>query len=371
LHLGRVDGRDAIVDVIKALTDVVPDVTFRILSVEAIDKNASMGRTLFTGTNSEGGSIESESYSVFQVRNGQCVRQEEFSLEDRDAALACFERIARATPDFENDCKRALDRLKTLVENDDWDGVAGILAEDAVIDDRRKGLTWREQGREKTLANLRVANEGVIGATRPVGTRGDRLALVRNVWHLPNGFEVEILQMTEIDDHGLFSLFVIFDPDDLDAAFTELDERYIASRDDPEADPWQVSPKFVRAFNARDWAGLRSLLRDFVYVDHQPAGVGTVEGFDAYVRSVSTLLELVPDLHIAVTEIFGTSDCGAVFRLQEHGTDVNGNAIQFEYASIGVTQDGQITRIENFPIEELDAALARLEELSRDSAPTG
>jgi hypothetical protein len=99
--------------------------------------------------------------------------------------------------------------------------------------------------------------------------------------------------------------------------------------------------------------------------------VGTIEGFDAYVRSVSTLLELVPDLRIAVTEIFTTSDNGAIYRLQEHGTDVNGNAVQFEYASMGVTKDGQITRIENFPIEELDAALARFEELSRDSSPAG
>ena len=80
-----------------------------------------------------------------------------------------------------------------------------------------------------------------------LATRGDRLVLARVRWEGATATvgpsEIEWLDVIEVDDHGERVAEVNFDPDDLDAAYAELDERYAAG----EAAPYARAEETLRA----------------------------------------------------------------------------------------------------------------------------
>ena len=63
-----------------------------------------------------------------------------------------------------------------------------------------------------------------------IATRGECLAISRTrYWgrdQRPEAFVVEALHVAEIDADERISAYVTFDPEDIDAAFEELDTRY-------------------------------------------------------------------------------------------------------------------------------------------------
>jgi hypothetical protein len=61
---------------------------------------------------------------------------------------------------------------------------------------------------------------------RPIATRGDRLVLERILRSGDAAFEAEHVTLYELDDQSQIGSIVIFDVEDLDAAFEELDARY-------------------------------------------------------------------------------------------------------------------------------------------------
>ena len=116
----------------------------------------------------------------------------------------------------------------------DWDAMAEILADDIFVDDRRRVVNAGvRHGRDAEIENVRaIAEVGVTNMTSTViATRGERLVLVALVSvrdQRPEAFHTEVLGVVEIDADKRIAAVVMFDLDDLDAAFAELDARYLA-----------------------------------------------------------------------------------------------------------------------------------------------
>ena len=118
----------------------------------------------------------------------------------------------------------------------DWDALAGTLAEDHVLDDRRVGMrsTFDKAGsveQARVLAALATDQQTYGGADEPfridvdfIETRGERLALVRQVYRAA-GLAVAILGVMEVNANAQTVAFIAFDEDNLDAARTELERR--------------------------------------------------------------------------------------------------------------------------------------------------
>ena len=83
---------------------------------------------------------------------------------------------------------------------------------------------------------------------------------------------VEVLRVTEVSDGGLVHDIVNFDPDDVDAAFEELDARYLAGEAAAHAHTWSVIAGAYAALNRRE---LPATTPDMVNVDHRP--LATIE----------------------------------------------------------------------------------------------
>ncbi len=89
----------------------------------------------------------------------------------------------------------------------------------------------------------------------PIAIRGSRLSLTRGRYRDVDAADrpiaVELLHVTELCDDGLMHATVNFDPDDVDAAFEELDARYLAGEAAAHSHTWSVIARGYAALESR------------------------------------------------------------------------------------------------------------------------
>jgi class 3 adenylate cyclase/ketosteroid isomerase-like protein/tetratricopeptide (TPR) repeat protein len=394
-------GRDDVAQILRAIragVDVVPDLDLSCRRIIALDEGRAVLDMRATGSNADGGRIERDVIFTVGLINGRVRVLEYFAAEDIAAALARFEQLrtdsvsstegveAVAPGDVappENEAtRRAMLHLSSMC-NDDWETFESLIAPQVVHEDRRTGISNVLVGPQALVDSAHAARSVGVDEVEytPIAALGEHVALGRALLRAsaPDApFETETLALRETDDAGRLTRLVYFDPDDLDAAFAEIENA--AAHHDPLMETvWRIGYDVIRAFNERDFEHLRSnvLAEDFVYVDHQAAGVGTLNGPDAYLESARTLLAMLPWYRMRVVADYVTTTRGGVFRLWERGLDNDGNVVEYEYATaVIVNVDGRLVRAENFPIERRDEAVRRFEELtghasSPENAATG
>ena len=125
----------------------------------------------------------------------------------------------------------------------DWAAMAETIAEDILEDDRRRVVNAGvRQGRDALIANMRATAEvGVESMTSSVvATRGERLALSRVRSSRHGEVDYEVITIAEIDADNRIVAGVEFDAEDIDAAFEELDARYLAGEAAASTQTWSV-----------------------------------------------------------------------------------------------------------------------------------
>ena len=118
-----------------------------------------------------------------------------------------------------------------------------------------------------------IADIGTKNVTSTViATRGERLALSRVRFsgrdQRPEAFHTDVLGIVEIDADDRIAAHVVFDLDDIDAAFEELDARYLAGEAAAHAHTWSVVAGAYAAFNRHE---LPATTPDWVNIDHRRA----------------------------------------------------------------------------------------------------
>ena len=245
------------------------------------------------------------------------------------------------------------------------------LATDVVNDDRRPGMTNRVVGVDG-YAQMMIATSDVGVTTlesMPLAIRSDHLALLR-VRALgragADGFQTEFLSVQEADDEGRISSQTLFDPVDLQIAVAELDARWIAGDGADAAVPSAILSTLVASYNDRDWDGVRSICTDdFVFIDRTPAARGELD-LEGYVESYQAIVDLTEAFVTITQSIEVLTGTGGVGRVTNIGTTLDGSPFELSYACALVFRDGLISRMELFPADRLDAALARFAELTTD-----
>ena len=96
---------------------------------------------------------------------------------------------------------------------------------------------------------------------RPAGSASSsRVPATRAAISGPDAFLTEVLGIVEIDADNRIAAAVVFDLDDIDAAFEELDARYLAGEAAAHAHTWSVIARGLRRVQPtrtpRDDAGL-------------------------------------------------------------------------------------------------------------------
>jgi DNA-binding SARP family transcriptional activator len=347
---------------LRAVQDITPDYRVYIEAVHRLDELGAVATQVLNGTTQEGLDAEWRMINIYTIEGDQITRVEVFDEADLDAALARFDELQPLTPRLENTASQVEQRYLDYFAARDWDAAAELVARGICVDDRRRVVNAGvRHGRDAEIANLRgLANVGVTNGTSTViAVRGGRLFLGRQcVWGRWSGSEPsEMLGVIEIDAENQIAARVLFDPDDIDAAFAELDARYIAGEAAAHAHTWSVIARSYSESNRHELPGMTA---DSVLVDHRPVVTGDAEDLATYLRSV---WDLAPDIGVHIEAVHRLSDLGGVITHAAHGTSQEGFVAEWRTINVLAIEGDLINRVEVYDETDLDAALARYDEV--------
>src|SRR5205085_2490961 len=134
----------------------------------------------------------------------------------------------------------------------------------------------------------------------------------------PDAFVLDVLNIVEIDTDERITSLVLFDADDIDAAFEELETRYLAGEAAVYADMWSVVTHAYKALNTQE---LPPTMSDWVTVDHRVRETFRADDLNSYVRSG---WDVAPDVKVYIEVVHRLSDLGAVATHLAYGTTQSG-----------------------------------------------
>ncbi|MGV0796152.1 BTAD domain-containing putative transcriptional regulator [Mycolicibacterium elephantis] len=337
--------------------------------VHRLTEDAAVLTHTAQGTTTEGFDAEWQVIIVVTI-DGQLIdRCELFDADDLDAALARFDELSRPAPRLENAACRVGDRLLAAYAARDWAAVADKVADNFHGDDRRRVVNAGLHGRDAFVEALRAIVElgGPQAISDPVAIRAERLVLTRVRYVLgdddPDAFRVDLLQIVEIDADERMASIVTFDPDDIDAAFEELDARYLAGEAAPHARTWSVIVNAYAAFNQREIAATTP---EWESVDHRRGAAFAPGEMTAYLQAA---WDDSPDTKIYIAEVHRLSDVGAVVTHVAHGLSREGFDAEWRDVHLVKVDGDAVSRCELFNETDLDAALAKFDECCSAAPP--
>ena len=342
--------------------------------VETYGDRVALSRTLWSGGPADG-PFEIESIAVVEVDTRGRIQAivllegDELPAAQREAArrAAAIDAPPRDPLRIpENAAARNLS-LRVRARADEAT-LRSLAADDFCFDDRGRRALVRG-GIEEWLSALRflVRETGAQGHNELVATAGDRLALHRVTWREAPGqpnFQLVHYRLTEIDAAGKLRALVLFDADQRTDAHAELFERYVANGADGMP---RGLVDCLRGVSDHDLVRVRAALSDDLVIDdHRRAGLGRVEGADAYVASLVAAHELSADLRVDVLHFAAAERHACAFLARASGTNTVGGAFESFYVALARFRDDKVARFEFFEPEQLDEALARFEALRPD-----
>jgi ketosteroid isomerase-like protein len=152
----------------------------------------------------------------------------------------------------------------------------------------------------------------------------------------------------------------VFDPNDLDAAFEELDVRYFAGEGAIHVDTLKPFRDVLSAYNREDWQACRALLADdFVVVDHRPAPAlyGAIHGPDEFIATLP-MFELASGVRARALAVSLGRQGSAVAEMRTTATTAEGADIELAFHLAFTVRSAKITRLEFYAVDQLEAALA-------------
>ena len=308
----------------------------------------------------EGGSLADDHLVVSRLdpATGLCIRADQFADDQLDEAIACFD-VQQAETDAvipaPNTAVRAGGVANARASTASLDEFVAMFADDftATLPD----------GTTVTLADLRagaITPQAIgfgITEREVIAVRGERLALLR--------IEGTRWSIEQIDDHDRLVRVTLFDNDDLLVALNDLEDASRAMPDGP------VMPAPIWDWNQADanydFETLDHLGHDDLrMIDHRPLGYAPMDKNDIIALYRTGLddetLRAVPmaSVIVAISERAVVARGGLWLRAGT-GAYWQGNP---NISAVGCA-DGKVISIDLFPEDDLDAAMARFEELSQ------
>ncbi|ASW90010.1 regulator [Mycobacterium marseillense] len=348
--------------------DLTPDVTF---CIEAVHRLRGFGAVVTQAVNASsaaGFDVEWRMVQILTVEGDLFSRFELFDETDLAAAIARFEELQPRTQLLANAASRAERRLFDHSGAGDWATIAQILGPDSFVEDRRRVVNvgfW--DGRDAVIANMRALAEGLAQVSLSViATRGERLGLARIRSFNPDsrhgGFAVEMLGIVEIDADGRIAAHIFFDADDIDAAFEELDARYLVGEAATHSHIWSVVTRAHLALNRRE---IVPTTPDWINIDHRH-GMSFAPG---ELRELLTSWNLAPEIGSYVEAAHRLNNLGAVVTSMSHETSQDGVYAEWRVVNIITIEGDLVNRLEVFDEADLRAALARFDQLAAENQP--
>ena len=152
---------------IEELWTLVPDARYWTKTVHALDAHGLVSTLVIEGTDAHGNELQWGRTFLFLSDGPQVEVYEEDGL---DAALARFEELRPPARRLENAASRVAERALGYFATRDWEAISQVLADDFVLDDRRRVVNaGLRHGRDAEIENWQAAAD--VGFTNLTSTR--------------------------------------------------------------------------------------------------------------------------------------------------------------------------------------------------------
>jgi hypothetical protein len=350
---------------VRASWDVTPDISYRVEAVHRISNLGAVVTHASKGTANEGFDAEWRVINVLAIDGELLSGVEVFDEADIDAALTRFDELNRPAPQLQNAATRTWAQCVDACNRRDADGFLALTSADGELEDRRKGLHVSLEGsaRRKAAQSLCRAPKSWRMEVEPIAVRGYRLGLTRERWRdtdeADRPITVETLTLTEVAVDELVHHTEVFDPDDIDEAFAALDARYLAGEGAAHSHAWSIVIGGYATFNHHE---LPAFAPDWENIDHRRAIAFAPGDHSAYIHAT---WDLGPHFTAYAEVVHRLSSLGAVVTHAVHGTTHEGFEAEWRETALVTVEGGLVNRVELFDQSDIDAALARFDELSR------
>jgi DNA-binding SARP family transcriptional activator/tetratricopeptide (TPR) repeat protein len=361
--VGSLQDRDA-ATAFGAWHEVIADLRWQVIDVLAFTEHVAVLEFRADGRDDEGGPIEVHFLLVNEIGSDGLIHRSEIYDTDRiDDALSRFEQLTQqpADDDLTNEATRFLTRFRRAMLSGDWPTLEELTTENVILDDRRAILGHQTEGREAVLAEWHSTLQAGVTELSivPMATRGRLLSLSRTTAGGSRG-SVEVLGLQEVADDCRVKCTVVFDIDDQDAAFAELDRRYLAGEGAPFAETLVPILDLVTVYNRQDWARCRELLwDDFRVIDHSPAPSGFArDGPDEFITSLREMFDFATTAS-RMLAVHSVQHGALLAWTQTTASTKEGVDAAWPRLSLGICREGKIAQLELFPFDRLDFAVSR------------
>ncbi len=248
--------------------------------IEAVHRLSDLGAVVTHvghGTSQEGFEAEWRMVHLLTVEGDLFNRSEMFDEADLDAALARFDELSRPAPQLENAASRCTSACWAYFAARDWDAMAEMRpttsrATIAVGRERRRptrsGRRDREHAERSPSSGSRDRRRRP--SSRPVGSASSSfVSAISGAMKGPRRFTPRCSASSRSTPTTGSWRCVSFDADDIDAAFAELDARYLAG----EAAPTRTRGRSSRGTMPRSTG--RAAGDDAGLGEHRPPASGT------------------------------------------------------------------------------------------------
>ena len=245
--------------------------------IEAVHRLSDLGAVVTHaayGSTQEGFDAEWRMIELLTVGGDNINRCELFDEADLDAALARFEELQPQAPRLENAASQVAERFLDVLRGRRLGGDGGDTGRQLLHTRSPSGCQRRMSDTVETPTSRTCERVAEVGFDEPYVDRhrDPRRAPCPHA-HLflgpwlddPSAGHHEMLSIVEIDADEPARRAVTFDLDDIDAAFEELDARYLAGEAAAYAHTWSVIARTTAAFNRHELPAA-----DWVTIDHRP-----------------------------------------------------------------------------------------------------
>ena len=338
--------------------------------VEAVHRLSDLGAVVTHaahGTSQEGFDAEWRGIHVLTVEGDLISRFEVFDEADLDAAIARFDQLSRPAPRLENAASQVNERIWLHLRPATGTPSPTYLAEDISTDDRRRVVNAGiRHGRDAEIKDFRSAADlGFTHATvrrhcDPRRTpRPHACSRYSRATTIPRRSTTMLLQGSRDRRRRPDRGGVTFDLDDFDAAIAELDARYLAGEAAAHAHTWSVVAAAYAGFNRRE---LLATTPDWVNIDHRRGAAFAPGDMIAYLHAA---WDDSPDTKIYIEAVHRLSEIGAVVTHLARGISQEGFDAEWRDVHVLAVEGDMVSRSELFDEADLDAAIARFDQLSR------
>ncbi|MEA3056988.1 MAG: hypothetical protein QOD30_2420, partial [Actinomycetota bacterium] len=368
-------GRPAAKERTRALVASADRFETRLTDVLALTADATLWRWDATGE-VNGGSFDMPSYIVSHLGpTGQFDRMEFFDADHLADAWTCFHRF-----NGDRERRRMLPNAASRVV-DEW--IDALRAGDAARAQAYRSLDFKYVDHELHVTldlaeQTRRQGSRVPTAVRHelLATMGERHVLHRfGVEHLPDdrpSASFDLLLVSRVEGDHIRKTDA-FPADKLARALSCLVERWSEDEEPTFAGAAGLARSCLLSdvVSEFDRDSLGALLATACVVeDHRPTSAGTLAGREEITAWVEQLVEVTKSFRASIADILAFSPTASLWVYDAHG-QLDG--APYELPSLLLLRfddDGLIERGAFFPIDELDAAWARFDELDRPPVAT-